>query len=108
VTTRTWNDARVTARQSELEAAAGKGLGDLHAELAGLVQAVRAEKLKEVADEFDNIHDIKRAMRVGSVDRIIAPSELRPFIVHALERRLATTPPPAAGTSAGSPAASPA
>jgi acetyl/propionyl-CoA carboxylase alpha subunit/acetyl-CoA carboxylase carboxyltransferase component len=96
VTTRTWNDPRVTARRGELEAAAGKGLGDLHAELADLVQTVRAEKLKEVADEFDSIHDIKRAMRVGSVDRIIAPRELRPFIIHALERRLAVTPPPAA------------
>jgi acetyl/propionyl-CoA carboxylase alpha subunit/acetyl-CoA carboxylase carboxyltransferase component len=108
VTARTWNDPRVTARRSEFEAAAGKGLGDLHAELADLVQAVRAEKLKEVADEFDSIHDIKRAMRVGSVDRIIAPRELRPFIVHALERRLAAAPPPAAGMSAGPPAASPA
>ena len=107
VTARTWNDPRVTARRGEFESAAGRGLGDLHAELADIVQGVRAEKLKEVADEFDNIHDIKRAMRVGSVDRIIAPCELRPFIVHALERRLAATARPAAGTSAGAPAASP-
>ena len=57
---------------------------------------VRAEKLKEVADEFDGIHDIERAMRVGSVDRIISPAELRPFVVGALERRLAASPAAAA------------
>jgi acetyl/propionyl-CoA carboxylase alpha subunit/acetyl-CoA carboxylase carboxyltransferase component len=100
VTARTWNDPRVTARRDEIESAAGGGLGDLHAELADIVQAVRAEKLKEVADEFDNIHDIRRAMRVGSVDRIIAPCELRPFIAHALERRLTATARPATGVSA--------
>ena len=48
------------------------------------------EKLKQIADEFDGIHDIRRAMRVGSVDRIIAAGQLRPFIIGALERRLAT------------------
>ncbi len=41
-----------------------------------------------MADEFDAIHDIKRAMRVGSVDEIIPAAELRPFIIGALERRL--------------------
>jgi hypothetical protein len=68
--------------------ATGKTLADLHHELAEIARSVRAEKLKEVADEFDAIHDIKRAMRVGSVDHIISPSELRPFIIGVLERRL--------------------
>jgi hypothetical protein len=95
------------ARRDQLEAAAGSGQADLRAELADITQAVRAEKLKEVADEFDNIHDIKRAMRVGSVDRIIGPRELRPFIVHALEHRLAGTALPAEETPAA-PAAAPA
>ena len=60
----------------------------LRHELADTVQEVRAEKLRQVADEFDGIHDIQRALRVGSVDRIIPPAELRPFIIDALERRL--------------------
>jgi len=47
---------------------------------------VRAEKLKQVADEFDSIHDIQRALQVGSVDHIIQAAELRPFIIGALER----------------------
>ena len=46
--------------------------------------------LKQVADEFDDVHDIRRALRVGSVDHIIPPGELRPFIIGALKRRLAT------------------
>jgi hypothetical protein len=62
---------------------------EVHHELAEVTQAVRAEKLKQVADEFDSIHDIRRAMRVGSVDHIIAPEQLRPFVIRALERRLA-------------------
>jgi hypothetical protein len=36
-------------------------------------------------------------MRVGSVDNIIPAAELRPFIIHAIERRLA---PSAAGATA--------
>ena len=61
-----------------------------------MTEAVRAEKLKEVADEFDGIHDIRRAMRVGSVDHIIPPEQLRPFVIRALERRLAAPAVPAA------------
>jgi hypothetical protein len=35
-------------------------------------------------------------MRVGSVDHIISPGQLRPFVIRALERRLAR---PEASTS---------
>jgi hypothetical protein len=38
-------------------------------------------------------------MRVQSVDQIIAPAELRSFVIHALERRLGTS------TVTGAPAA---
>jgi hypothetical protein len=48
---------------------------------------VRAAKLGELAAEFDAVHDVRRAEAVGSVDRIIAPCELRPYIVEALDRR---------------------
>jgi hypothetical protein len=34
---------------------------------------IEAEKEAEVAGEFDRIHSIERARRVGSVDRIISP-----------------------------------
>ena len=47
--------------------------------------AVRAEKLGEVASEFDGVHSIHRAVAVGSVDAVIAPHELRPRIIAAIE-----------------------
>ncbi|MCI2416135.1 ATP-grasp domain-containing protein [Saccharopolyspora sp. K220] len=50
--------------------------------------AVRAEKLAEVAGEFDAVHNIRRTVEVGSVDAIIEPAELRPRIIATLEREL--------------------
>jgi acetyl/propionyl-CoA carboxylase alpha subunit/acetyl-CoA carboxylase carboxyltransferase component len=88
VAARTEQDPRVASQRALLKTATGKALADVHHELAEVTQAVRAEKLKQVADEFDAIHDIRRAMRVGSVDQIILPGQLRPFIIGALERRL--------------------
>ena len=61
--------------------------------LAESTAAVRSEKLGEVADEFDRVHDIERALEVGSVDRIIAARDLRPYLVDAVERGLAGTRP---------------
>ena len=40
--------------------------------------SVRAEKLGEVAAEFDRVHSIQRAVEVGSVDAIISAADLRP------------------------------
>ena len=42
-----------------------------------------------VAAEFDSVHTIDRALRVGSVDRIIAAEALRPYVIDALERGIA-------------------
>jgi acetyl-CoA carboxylase carboxyltransferase component len=98
VSARTDDDPRVASRRARLSSGTGKALAEMHHELAEVTQAVRAEKLKEVADEFDRIHDIRRAMRVGSVDHIISPAQLRPFVIRVLERRLAGSP--AAASSA--------
>ena len=58
-------------------------------ELADVRASVRAEKLGEVAAEFDAVHSIQRAVAVGSVDAIIRPEQLRPEIIAAVERGLA-------------------
>jgi hypothetical protein len=50
--------------------------------------SVRAEKLGEVAAEFDRVHNIQRAVEVGSVDAVIRAAELRPRIIEAIEARL--------------------
>jgi acetyl-CoA carboxylase carboxyltransferase component len=59
----------------------------LRAEQAALRAATRAEKISEVAAEFDGIHDIHRAVEVGSVDAVIPAARLRPEIIAAIEGR---------------------
>ncbi len=43
----------------------------------------------EVAGEFDAIHTVERAQRVGSVDHIIPARQVRPWVIEALERGMA-------------------
>jgi acetyl/propionyl-CoA carboxylase alpha subunit/acetyl-CoA carboxylase carboxyltransferase component len=107
VNARTEKDPRVTKLRERLAVASGGDVARVSPELADTTKLVRAEKLKEVADEFDAIHDVRRAMRVGSIDEIISPAELRPFIIDALERRLGAAAPPAsaAGTAVTPPPA---
>jgi acetyl/propionyl-CoA carboxylase alpha subunit/acetyl-CoA carboxylase carboxyltransferase component len=88
VAARTEKDPRVVELREQLAAASGDEVAKVSQELADTTKSVRAEKLKEIADEFDAIHDIKRAMRVGSVDEIISAADLRPFIIGALESRM--------------------
>jgi len=47
--------------------------------------------LRQVADEFDSVHDIRRVLRVGSVDHTSPAADLRQFIIGVLERRLVDT-----------------
>jgi acetyl/propionyl-CoA carboxylase alpha subunit/acetyl-CoA carboxylase carboxyltransferase component len=89
VRTRTENDARVVGLREELATADAAQAGALRARLARVTEEVRSEKLGQVAEEFDAIHTIQRAERVGSVDRIIPASRLRPYVVDALERGMA-------------------
>jgi acetyl-CoA carboxylase carboxyltransferase component len=84
VDTRTRADPRVV--EAERAAAAG---GAARARLADVVAAVRSEKLGEVGEEFDRIHSVERALKVGSLDRIVAPEDLRPYLVDAVERGIA-------------------
>jgi acetyl-CoA carboxylase carboxyltransferase component len=86
---RTEADHRVREARESLAGADGAEATRLRAALAAVTARVRSEKLGEVADEFDSIHTIERALRVGSVDRIIPARELRPYIVDALERGMA-------------------
>jgi acetyl-CoA carboxylase carboxyltransferase component len=93
VNKRTAADPRIAALEARVADAQQSGddaaTGRLSAELAALRPAVRSEKLGEVADEFDAAHSIQRARRVGSVDEIVAPHELRPYLVGAVRRGMA-------------------
>ncbi len=88
VNARTANDPRVRELEARVAAASGAERATLTSELDELRSAVRAEKLGEVAAEFDRVHDIRRAVEVGSVDAVIRPAELRPRIIEAIEARL--------------------
>ncbi|WP_344501970.1 biotin carboxylase N-terminal domain-containing protein [Dactylosporangium maewongense] len=85
VNNRTATDPRVTDLQARVAAATGAERAALNAQLAEVHSAVRAEKLGEVAAEFDRVHNIQRAVTVGSVDAIISAAELRPRIIEAIE-----------------------
>ena len=62
---------------------------ELQRELETVRATVRAEHLGAVADEFDGIHTVERALEQGSIHGIIAAAELRPYLVDALARGMA-------------------
>jgi acetyl/propionyl-CoA carboxylase alpha subunit/acetyl-CoA carboxylase carboxyltransferase component len=64
---------------------------ELRSERAARWAEVRAEKLGQFAAEFDAIHSIERAVEVGSVERIIRASDLRPYLIDAVERGMRRT-----------------
>ncbi len=92
VNNRTAADPRVQEIESALAASKGDGdKAELRVRLAEVKAAVRAEKLGEVAAEFEAIHNIDRAKEVGSVHTIIPAEDLRPYLVSAIERGMART-----------------
>jgi acetyl/propionyl-CoA carboxylase alpha subunit/acetyl-CoA carboxylase carboxyltransferase component len=88
VNNRTAADPRVAGLRAQLAEASGAERAGLSARLAEAQASVRAEKLGEVAAEFDRVHSIERAVGVGSVDAIISAAELRPRVIDAIERGL--------------------
>ena len=91
VQARTKADPRVVEAAQRVETLEGRDDERLRArrDLAALSESIRSEKLGEVAREFDVVHSIDRAREMGSVDRIIPASSLRPYLVGALERGMA-------------------
>nr|CEL23004.1 Methylcrotonyl-CoA carboxylase biotin-containing subunit [Kibdelosporangium sp. MJ126-NF4]CTQ90144.1 Methylcrotonyl-CoA carboxylase biotin-containing subunit (EC 6.4.1.4) [Kibdelosporangium sp. MJ126-NF4] len=88
VNARTVADQRVRDMEARVAAASGAARAALTAELDELRSSVRTEKLGEVATEFDRVHDIQRAVEVGSVDAVVRAAELRPRVIEAIEARL--------------------
>ena len=74
--------------EARISEATGPERSRLVIEVADLRAAVRPEKIGEVAAEFDAVHDIHRAVRVGSVDEVISVARLRPRVIEAIERGL--------------------
>ena len=85
VAKRTAADPRVADLERRLRTSAPGARAGLQAELDDVRAAVRAEKISEVAAEFDAVHSIHRAVEVGSVDKVISPARLRPEIIATIE-----------------------
>jgi acetyl-CoA carboxylase carboxyltransferase component len=93
---RTDEDQRVVHLTEIVSNASGVEKSRLRTRLQRLRDEVYSEKLGEVAEEFDAIHNVERALEVGSVHRIISPSHLRPYLVDAIERGMARAMAPEA------------
>jgi acetyl/propionyl-CoA carboxylase alpha subunit/acetyl-CoA carboxylase carboxyltransferase component len=81
----TLKDSRVRAKKESLGNLSNIDRSIETKSYEALYQEVYAEKQSEVAEQFDRIHSVERAKTVGSVDEIIKPKELRPFIIRSLE-----------------------
>lgn len=91
VRVRAANDERVAELADRVAQAEGTDKERLRARLAETTEAVLAEKRGELAAEFDAVHSVERARRVGSIDAIIPAATLRPAIVDALDRGVQKT-----------------
>ncbi len=86
VENRTTADPRVVELAAAVEAATGSDKAALRARMSDMLERARHEKLGEVAAEFDSVHTVQRAQKMGSVHRIIAARTLRPYLIDAVDR----------------------
>jgi acetyl/propionyl-CoA carboxylase alpha subunit/acetyl-CoA carboxylase carboxyltransferase component len=86
VEARARKDERLQALTQAMAQADGLEKGRLQARWNELFPIVHSEKLGQVAEEFDSVHSVHRALKVGALHRIIPPATLRPYLVHAIER----------------------
>ncbi len=83
---RTERDSRIVRLDEEIANAQGAEKVRLRSRRAEMFQAVHSEKLGQVAEEFDSIHSVHRAKDVGSINAIIPPERLRPYLIDAVSR----------------------
>ncbi len=83
---RTATSPALLALGDQISEASGAERSRLIIEQADVRAATKAEKISEVAAEFDAIHNIHRAVEVGSVDAVISASRLRPEIIGYIKR----------------------
>jgi acetyl/propionyl-CoA carboxylase alpha subunit/acetyl-CoA carboxylase carboxyltransferase component len=75
-------DPRIEALRAKLQDAPS---AEERAAFDRLRQEVTIQKRAEVAAEFDSIHDVDRAKRVGSLEEIIPASTIRPRLIALLD-----------------------
>jgi len=82
-------DPRLQTLSQAMAEAEGAEKGRLRAQWDELFKLIHSEKLGEVAAEFDRVHSVQRALTVGALNCIIPPADLRPYLIHAVERGIA-------------------
>ncbi len=93
-------DERIVELDTQIEAAEGAERQRLRATRNAVWSEVLAQQRGLFADRFDEVHSVERAVRVGSVNSIIAPSSLRPFLIDAVERGIRKFEDPARAAAA--------
>src|SRR5690606_13114745 len=78
-------DARV---QAALEALRARPSANARELLERVSQDVLLEMQAAVAQEFDSVHSVQRALEVGSLERIIPALDMRQFLVSSLGEAL--------------------
>src|SRR6201993_471761 len=73
VEARTKKDPRLQALNQAIAQADSAEKGRLHAQWDELFKVIHSEKLGEMASEFDRVHSVQRALRVGALNHIIPP-----------------------------------
>ncbi|MDF2826084.1 MAG: carbamoyl-phosphate synthase subunit, partial [Mycobacterium sp.] len=91
VRARVRQDPAVAALQARLAAASAEEHPVLQHELHQLTAQITTEVQAAVAREFDDIHTVERALQVGSIDHIVTPAQLRPYLIGAVRRGLDKT-----------------
>ncbi|MGK2929274.1 MAG: carboxyl transferase domain-containing protein [Acidimicrobiales bacterium] len=93
VNARTQADQRVRQLEAAIAEAPAPERAHRRSELASVRAAVRNEMVGVVAAEFDAVHSVQRAKEVGSVHEIVPAPRLRPELIAAVERGLASARP---------------
>ena len=86
VEARARKDSRLQILSLAMAEASGAEKARLRGQWDALFKAVHSEKLGEMAAEFDRVHSVQRALDVGALNYIIPPANLRPYLIHAVER----------------------
>jgi acetyl-CoA carboxylase carboxyltransferase component len=89
VEARAKKDPRLQELSQAMASADGTLKSRLRAQWDELFKVVHSEKLGEMAAEFDRVHSVQRALAVGALNYIIPPEDLRPYLIHAVERGMA-------------------
>ncbi len=77
-------DARVLEIAKKLESN-DQPKPQLQQEYEEMYARIYVEKLREIAERFDSIHSVQRALEVNSLDAIVEPDRLRNALIESIE-----------------------